>query len=234
MCAKIGSRVWAVALLKNIKNLKKNKKSQDPYLLLPRGISTVIGPEPTLSGLVTSLTLSPTPNLKSIDIKLWLWQRVKVLCFCTTTADAINTAKPCRATCDRFAVATNTRSWTLLVIEIDWLSGPKYYATVDPIWGSIGPTGQKLWVKMTFVKLNYFKICGPEVGVVDPRERPGWPPRPSPQIWTRYDKPFRSYWIYSNWFFGEKLGISLPLSPPIVVFSNRKNATAQAKPNGTL
>jgi len=58
------------------------------------------GPEPTLSGLVTSLTLSPTPNLKSIDIKLCLRRRVEVSCFSTTTSDAINTTKTCRAACD--------------------------------------------------------------------------------------------------------------------------------------
>jgi len=55
----------------------------------------LIGSEPNLAGLVTSLTLSPTPNFKSIDIKLWLWRRVEVSCFSTTSADAINTAKPC-------------------------------------------------------------------------------------------------------------------------------------------
>jgi len=60
----------------------------------------LIGPEPTLSGLVTSLTLSLTPNVKSIGIKLCLWRMVEVSCFSTTTADAINTAKPCRAACD--------------------------------------------------------------------------------------------------------------------------------------
>jgi len=40
------------------------------------------------------------PNLKLINIKLCLWRRVEVSCFSTTTADAINTAKPCRAACD--------------------------------------------------------------------------------------------------------------------------------------
>jgi len=33
------------------------------------------------------------------DIKLCLWRRAEVLCFSTTMADAINTAKPCRAAC---------------------------------------------------------------------------------------------------------------------------------------
>jgi len=47
-----------------------------------------------------TIPLKPTPNLKSIDMKLWLWRRVEVSCFSTTTADAINTAKPCRAACD--------------------------------------------------------------------------------------------------------------------------------------
>jgi len=55
-----------------------------------------------------------------------------------------------RWTCKRKASAT------LLVIGIDWLSEPKYYATFDPIWGSIGPTGKKLWVKMIFVILICF------------------------------------------------------------------------------
>jgi len=31
---------------------------------------------------------------------MWLWWVVEVSCFSTTTADAINTAKPCRAACD--------------------------------------------------------------------------------------------------------------------------------------
>jgi len=44
---------------------------------------------------VTSLTESPTPNFKSINIKLYLWRRVEFSCFSTTTVDAINTAKPC-------------------------------------------------------------------------------------------------------------------------------------------
>jgi len=58
------------------------------------------GSEPNLARLVASLTLSPTPNLKSIDIQLCLWRRVEVSRFSTTTADAINTAKPCRAACE--------------------------------------------------------------------------------------------------------------------------------------
>jgi len=41
-----------------------------------------------------------SPNVKSIDIKLCLWRRVEASCFSTTMADAINTAKPCRAACD--------------------------------------------------------------------------------------------------------------------------------------
>jgi len=40
------------------------------------------------------------PNVKSIDIKLCLWQSVEASCFSTTTADAINTARPCWAACD--------------------------------------------------------------------------------------------------------------------------------------
>jgi len=39
--------------------------------------------------------ITPTPNLKSIDVKVRLWRRVEVSCFSTTKADAINTAKPC-------------------------------------------------------------------------------------------------------------------------------------------
>jgi len=42
---------------------------------------------------MATLTQSPTPNLKSIDIKLCLWRRIEVSCFSTTTADAINTAR---------------------------------------------------------------------------------------------------------------------------------------------
>jgi len=37
LCAEIGSRVWAVALMKN---KKKKQKSQYPYMLTPRGVST--------------------------------------------------------------------------------------------------------------------------------------------------------------------------------------------------
>jgi len=53
----------------------------------------LIGSKPNLAGLVTSITLSFTPNVKSIEIKLCLWRKVEVSCFSTTTADAINTAK---------------------------------------------------------------------------------------------------------------------------------------------
>jgi len=96
---RLGSWVWAVALLKNKK--QKAKKSQKTRVCCLHVASRpLIGPKPTLSGLVTSLSLSPTPNLKSIDIKLWLWRRFEVLCVSTTTANSINTTKPCRAACD--------------------------------------------------------------------------------------------------------------------------------------
>jgi len=62
----------------------------------------LIGPEPTLSGLENSPTLSLTPNVKSIDMKLCLLRIVEVSDFSSTTADAINTAKPCLRCINRF------------------------------------------------------------------------------------------------------------------------------------
>jgi len=39
-----------------------------------------MGSEPNLAGLVTSLTPSLKPNVKSIEIKLGLWRRVEFSC----------------------------------------------------------------------------------------------------------------------------------------------------------
>jgi len=87
--------VLALALLKN------KKKSHGTLICCPHvAARPLFRPKQTLSGLVTSLILSPTLNLYSLDIKLCLWRRVEVSCFITTTADAINKAKPCRAVCD--------------------------------------------------------------------------------------------------------------------------------------
>jgi len=92
MCAKIGSRVWVVAPLRNKKE-EQAKKSHRTHMCCPHVASgPLIGPEPTLAGLVNSLTLSLTPNFKSIEIQLCLWRRVEVSCLSITTADAINTA----------------------------------------------------------------------------------------------------------------------------------------------
>jgi len=44
--------------------------------------------------LLNSESSQPLGFEKSIDIKLCLWRRVEVSCFSTTTADAINAAKP--------------------------------------------------------------------------------------------------------------------------------------------
>jgi len=86
------------------KNKKKLKQRSHSIRICCPHVSyrPLIGPKPTLSGLVTStsLTQSLTPNVKSIDIKLCLWWNVEVSSFSTTTADAINTAKPCRAACE--------------------------------------------------------------------------------------------------------------------------------------
>jgi len=73
-------------------NKLKTKKSHSTRICCPHVASRpLIGPKPTLSGLVTSLTQSFTPNVKSIDIKVCLRRMVEVSCFSTTTADAINT-----------------------------------------------------------------------------------------------------------------------------------------------
>jgi len=76
--------------------------------------------------------------------------------------------------------------------------------TFDPIWGSFGARGQKLWAKPTFSVLEFSEIFGQEVGVVDPVGTSGWI-SPTfhqnivPPIWTQYDKQFRSYCFYSKW-----------------------------------
>jgi len=70
-------------------------------MMPPRGVSTSHRIQTKFGRTGNFLTLSPTPNIKSFEIKLWLWRRVEVSCFRTSTAHAINTAKPCRAACDR-------------------------------------------------------------------------------------------------------------------------------------
>jgi len=84
---------------------------------------------------------------------------------------------------------------------------------------------------MTFVILNYFKMCGPEVAW----STPGTIRVDLPDLPLKYgpDTTCRSEVIEFKVidFFGEKLGNSLPLSPPLVVYSNRKNATAPAQRN---
>jgi len=84
-----------IKLIKSLWLLSEFKKSQYPYMLPPRGVSTAYR---TRTNFVRAGNL---PNvIKSLDIKLCLWRRVEVSCFSTTTADAINTARPCRAACD--------------------------------------------------------------------------------------------------------------------------------------
>jgi len=75
---------------------------QYPYMLPPRGVSTAHRTRTNFvrAGNLANVLISLTPNIKSIDIKLCLWRMVEVSCFSTTTADAINTAKPCQAACD--------------------------------------------------------------------------------------------------------------------------------------
>jgi len=69
-------------------------------MLPPRGVSTANG---TLTNFVRAGNL---PNVIThakcqIDCyKIVPWRMVELSCFSTTTADAINTAKPCRAACD--------------------------------------------------------------------------------------------------------------------------------------
>jgi len=113
-CArKIGSRVWAVAL----NNKKQNVTG--PVYVAHVAFRALIESEPNLVGLVNSPTLSPSPNVKSIDIKVWLWRRVEVSCFSTTTADAIKTDKPCRAACDStFLIGCAKYSFKLLLVFI--------------------------------------------------------------------------------------------------------------------
>jgi len=52
-----------------------------------------------MHGFRDNEVLLPTGHDVIIYNKLWIWQRVEVQCFSTTTADAINMAKPCRAAC---------------------------------------------------------------------------------------------------------------------------------------
>jgi len=75
-------------------------KSQDSYMLPPRGGSTAHRTRTKFGRAGNLPTVITNAILKSIDTKLCLWRRVEVSCFSTTTADAINTAKPCRDACD--------------------------------------------------------------------------------------------------------------------------------------
>jgi len=89
--------------IKNLRKLITKENVTRPICRQHLASRLLIGPKPTLTltGLVFFITLSHTPHLKSPDIRLWLWRRVEVSCVSSTTADAINTAKPCLAACDR-------------------------------------------------------------------------------------------------------------------------------------
>jgi len=62
----------------------------------------------------------------------------------------------------RFIYINTISDWNRLV---KWA---KVLPNFDPIWRSIGPRGQKLWVKIIFVILHFCKMFELEVGVVDP------------------------------------------------------------------
>jgi len=69
--------------------------------MLPlRGVSTAYRILPKFGRAGNLPNVIPHAKFNSVDIKLWIWRRFEVLCFRTTTADVLNTAKPCRAACD--------------------------------------------------------------------------------------------------------------------------------------
>jgi len=80
--------------------MKNKKKSQYPYMLPPRGVSTA---HQTQTNFVRVGDLPNVITHAKFEIS---WRRVEVSCFSTTTADAINSAKPCRAACDMHKLFT--------------------------------------------------------------------------------------------------------------------------------
>jgi len=94
--------VWAVVLLKNKQNVTGPVGPVVPTWCLDRSwVRTKFG---WAAWWPPNVITHPKYDIDigkycQIDIKLWLWRRIEITCFSTTTADAINTAKPCRATC---------------------------------------------------------------------------------------------------------------------------------------
>jgi len=79
----------------NNKNNNYKQKSQYPYMLPPHG---VLAAHQTRTNFVRVGDLPDIITHAKFEInwyKMCLWRSVEVSCFSTTTADAINTAKPC-------------------------------------------------------------------------------------------------------------------------------------------
>jgi len=104
-------------------------------------------------------------------------------------------------------------------------------ASFDPIWGSFGARGQKLWAKHFFGFYNFHKFLDRKWAWLALGKRPGGPPRRSPKIWTSYVKSFRSYWFYSKWPLWGKVRHLTPSCFQIVM---QKNGTVHVMPKGTL
>jgi len=68
-------------------------------VLPPRGISSAYRIRTKFDRAGNLPNVITHAKCKSIKINFWVWRRVEVSCFCITTADAINTAKPCRPGC---------------------------------------------------------------------------------------------------------------------------------------
>jgi len=107
--------------------------------------------------------------------------------------DATMTTESSSRIYNLFTLPIPSSPQTFLVIGIDRGSGPKFYPTFDPIWGSIGPMSQKIWVKIILLNLIFLNFwTGSGRG------------RPSGNVWVdlpdvplkygpEYDKPFQSY-----------------------------------------
>jgi len=67
------------------------------------------------------------------------WRRVEVSCFSTTTADAINTAKPCRVACDQ---SIHSNQYLCFVCSEDWTTRVATCPRKDCPIQSISPNGQ--------------------------------------------------------------------------------------------
>jgi len=89
---------WQRQRRRTRRNNNKQKKSQYPYMLPPRGVSTAHRTRTNFVG-AGNLPNAITHAKCQID-----WYKIVPLtkgwCFSITTADAINTAKLCRAACD--------------------------------------------------------------------------------------------------------------------------------------